>query len=165
MVLQPSAIELKRRHRRKARRAELDAIGDVAVAVVREEVAKAELLELIGAKMRFEAEALLEIVGADLDARLADLERRLRDRMCVLLDDQHAQARRLLVQLAREAAAGQPASENHNVVVGPCLQLVHAAAILAEAAGLPPRAPRRAPGPPGHAVQRVRVRVNGSRAG
>ena len=66
---------------------------DVAVVAVREEVAQPELFELSAAQMRLEAEPLREVVRADLDARLADLEGGLRHRVRPLLDDERAQVR------------------------------------------------------------------------
>src|SRR6476619_7577690 len=66
--------------------------------------------------MRLEPEPLLKIVRADLDARFADLERRLGNRMRPLLDDEDAQLRRLLPQLARQAAAGETAAKDDDVV-------------------------------------------------
>jgi len=52
---------------------------------------------------------------ADLDARFADLERRLRHRMRPFLDDEHAQVRRILEQLPRQTAPGQAAAKNRHV--------------------------------------------------
>ena len=106
-VLEPPAIELERRHDRELRRAELDPPGDVAIAGVREEVAQPELLELPGAQVRLEAEDRLEVVGANLDARLADLVCRLPDRVRRLLGDQHAEMRRLEMKLPCERETGQ----------------------------------------------------------
>ena len=68
--------------------------------------------------MRFETQPLLKIVRADLDARLADFERRFGNGMLPFLRDQHAQVRRLLMQLSREAAAGQPAAKDRDVEAG-----------------------------------------------
>jgi hypothetical protein len=84
---------LERGDRGEPRRAEFDARHEVSVVAIREEVAKAKFLELIGPQVRFELEPLLEVVGADLDARLTDLEGGLWYRMLPLLDDKHAQAR------------------------------------------------------------------------
>ena len=56
IVLEAPAIELERGHGRVFRRPELDAARDVAVALVREEVAEAELLELLAPQVRLEAE-------------------------------------------------------------------------------------------------------------
>ena len=65
--------------------------------------------------MRFEAQSLLKVVGANLDARFSDLERGLGHRMRPSFRDHHAQVRRLLMQLPREAAASQAAAENRHV--------------------------------------------------
>jgi hypothetical protein len=107
-VFEPPAIELERRHRRKPRRAELDTRSQIAVVAVREEVAQAELLELLRGEVRLEPEPLLKIVRADLDARFADLERGLGDRMLPLLDDQDAEVGRFLPQLPRQASPARP---------------------------------------------------------
>ena len=115
-VLEAPAIELERGHRREVRRPELDAARDVAVVLVREEVAESELLELPVPQVRLEAEHDLEVVRADLDARLANLERRFRDRVLAFLGDQHADVRRLALQLAGEGQAGQTPAEDDDVV-------------------------------------------------
>ena len=75
------------------------------VVAVREEVAQAELLELLRAQVRLEPEHAAEVVRADLDARLADLEGRLAHRMLALLEHQHADVRRLDLQLPRQRQA------------------------------------------------------------
>jgi hypothetical protein len=129
-VLQPPAIELKRRHRREIRRTELDAVRDVPVPVAGEEVAQPELFELLGAKVRLETQSLLEIVCADLDARFTDLERRLGNGMRPLLDDQDPQRRRFLAQLPRETSAGEPAAEDDDVVMIRVAVLFHRTNIL-----------------------------------
>src|SRR6185503_5764418 len=99
------------------RRAELDPPGKIAVVAVGEEVAEAELFELLRGEVRLEPEPLLEVVRPDLHARLADLEGGLGDRVRPLFDDQGAQLRRLLPQLARETSAGQAAAEDDDIVV------------------------------------------------
>src|SRR5206468_4221727 len=103
-VLEPPAIDLERGDRREIRRADLDPLGEIPIVAVREEVPQAELLEVLGPEMQLEAQPLLKIVGADLDARLAHLERGLRNRMRPLLDDEHPQRRRFLTQLPRETS-------------------------------------------------------------
>ena len=67
--------------------------------------------------MRLELQPLLKIVRADLDARLADLERGLGHRMLPLLGNQHAQRRRFHPQLPGEAPAGKSAAENRDVIM------------------------------------------------
>ena len=116
-VFEPPAIELERRHRREIRRPELDALGDVAVVVVGEEIAEPELFQLRGAKVRLEGQSLLKIMRADFDAGFADLERRFGNWMPPLLDDQYPQRRRFLTELARETSAGETAAEDRDVVV------------------------------------------------
>src|SRR5438067_1233216 len=125
-ILEASAVELKRRHRRKPRRTELDARRQLAVVAVRKKVAEPELLQLRGAQMRLEPQSLFKIMRADLDARFADLERRLGHRMRPSLGDEHAQRRRFHAQLTREASAGQAAAENRHIVV---LERTHAATL------------------------------------
>src|SRR5207253_8366549 len=116
-ILEATAVELKRRHRRKPGRSELDPRRQLAVVAVRKKVAEPEFLELRGAQMRLEPQSLLKIVRADLDARFADLERRLGHRMRPSFGDEHAQLRRLHPQLARKASAGQATAEDRDIVV------------------------------------------------
>ena len=73
-VLEDAAIDLVARHREVAAGADLGHRVDVAPALRREE-AKAELLELAFLHVLLQAEHLAEVVGADLDRRLADLVR------------------------------------------------------------------------------------------
>ena len=89
----------------------------VAVLSVVEEVADAEFRQLPLDHVRVEAEHLAEVVGADLDARFADLVRRFRRRVGALLEHQHAKAGPFLTQLPREREAGQPPAEDDDVVV------------------------------------------------
>ena len=119
-ILEPAAIELERRYRRKRRRPQLDAPGKIAIVALREKVAQPELLQLARAQMRFELQHDLQVVRADLDRRLTDLERRFADRMLALLDDQHPHVRRFEVQLARQREAGKAAAENDCVVTFAC---------------------------------------------
>ena len=123
-VLQASPIELERRHGRKGRRAELDPRRDVGIAVVGKEIAQPELLELSAAQVRLEAENLLKVVGADLDARLADLEGGLAHRMLPLLDHHHAERRRLQIQLPGERRASQAAADDDGIVVRDLMRFI-----------------------------------------
>src|SRR5206468_2484293 len=124
-ILEASAVELKRRDRREPRRSELDASRQLAVIAVRKKVAEPELLELRGAQMRLEPQSLLKIVRADLDARFADLERRLGHRVLPSFRDEDVQLRRFHPQLAREASAREPASKNRDIVVIGYVQTRH----------------------------------------
>ena len=119
-VLEPAAIELERRHRRKHRRSQLDAPGQIAIVALREEVPQAELLQLACAQVRFELQHDLQIVRADLDRGLTDFERGFADRVLALLDDQHPHVRCFEVQLARQREAGKAAAENDRVVTLVC---------------------------------------------
>jgi len=115
VVFEAAAIELVRGDGRKDRRPQLESPGQVAVVRARKEIPEAELGKLRAAQVRLELKALAEIVRADLDARLADLEGGFRHRMRPLLDDQHAQVRRLQMQLPRKTPAGEAAAENRHV--------------------------------------------------
>ena len=117
IVLESAAIELERGHGGKRRRPQLEPRGQIAVATVREEVTEPKLFELIAPEMRLEPEALLKIVGADFDARLADLERRFRNRMRPPFRHQHTQFGCLETELARQTSAGETAAENRYVEV------------------------------------------------
>jgi hypothetical protein len=70
---------------------------------------------LLGSQVRVEAQSFLKVVSANLDARFSDLERGFGHRMRPSFHDNHAQVRRFLMQLAREAAASQAAAENRHV--------------------------------------------------
>ena len=119
-VLEPAAIELERRHRRKHRRSQLHAPGDIAIVPLREEVPQPELLQLAGAQVRLELEPDLQVVRADLDRGLTDFERRFANRVLALFDDQHADVRCFEVQLTRQREAGKAAAENDGVVTLAC---------------------------------------------
>ena len=97
----------------------------VAVLAVVEEVADAELRQLAIGHVRVQPEHLAEVVGADLDARFADLVRRFRRRVGALLEHQHPEAGPFLTELPREREAGQPPAEDDDVVV--CLHARRAA--------------------------------------
>jgi hypothetical protein len=66
-VLETSAIELKRRHRREDAGAELDARGDIAIVLEGEEVPQAKFRKVIALEQRFEIEDGPEVVRADFD--------------------------------------------------------------------------------------------------
>src|SRR6266851_9086909 len=76
-VLEPPAIELKRRHGWEYRRPELDPLREILIVAVWKEVAEPELFELRRAQVRLELQPPLKVMRADLDARLADFERGL----------------------------------------------------------------------------------------
>jgi hypothetical protein len=52
---------------------------------------------------------------ADLDARLADFECRLRDGMLAFFGDEHTQRRRFHPKLARKASAGKASAQDGDV--------------------------------------------------
>ena len=83
---------------------------------MRKKISQAELLELRAAKVRFEIQHLLKIMRPDLDRRFTHLERGLPDGMLALLGHEHANRRRLQVQLPREAEPREPSAENDDVV-------------------------------------------------
>ena len=114
-VLEDAAIDLVARHREIAAGADLGHGIDVAPALGAEE-AKAELLQLACIEMRFQAEHLREVVGADLDRRLADLVRRLGHRMAAALEHQDVEIGKRLLQLQCQREAGQAAAEDDDVV-------------------------------------------------
>jgi hypothetical protein len=84
---------------------------------MRKEVAQTELLELRRTQVRLELQPLLKIMRPDLDARLADFERRLGNWMLPLLGNQDAQRRRFHPQLPGEAPAGKSAAQNRDVIM------------------------------------------------
>ena len=71
-VLEHAAVDLPRRRRHEAARAELGHVLQFALAF-REEEAEAELAQVPRVEMRAQPERVGEVVRADLDARLADL--------------------------------------------------------------------------------------------
>ena len=69
------------------------------------------------AQVRLEPEDRLEVVRAQFDRRLADLERRLGHRVRPLLGDEDLQRRLLLLELSRQREAGEAAAGNDDIVV------------------------------------------------
>ncbi len=114
-VLEHAAVDLVARHGEVAAGADLGDGVDVAPAFRREE-AKAELLQLRGLEVRLQAEHLGEVVGADLDRRLADLVRGDRHRVDAPLEDQDVELGERLLELQRERESGQAAAGDDDVV-------------------------------------------------
>ena len=115
-VFEPAPIELVRGRRREGVRAPLVAARNVRVAVSREEVPEAGLLELLVFEVVPHPDDLGEVVGADLDGGLADLEGGVRRRALALLRDEHRGLGTGPLQLTTQAEAGQPPSEDDDVV-------------------------------------------------
>ena len=116
LVLEATAVELVGGHRRQSHRAPLDPPRDVAVVARREEEAEARLLELVGVHVVLHADDVREVVRAQLDGRLPDLERRLRGGTLSLLGDEDRRLRARLLQLERERQPREPAAEDGDVV-------------------------------------------------
>ncbi len=117
LVLEPPAVDLVRERVEVARRAELDALGDVRVVAGRQEEAQPELPLLVALEMVAHADHLAVVVGADLDARLADLESRLGRGLGTLVGDQDAGFGTLTLELNRDRQSGESAAEDRNVVM------------------------------------------------
>jgi hypothetical protein len=116
-VLEQAAVDLVARHRERLARAELGDAVDVA-SLVGEEEAKAELLQLRVLEVLAQAEDVGEVVGADLDRRLADLVRRDRHGMDTALDDEDVERRERLLELQRKRQSGEAAAGDDDVVPG-----------------------------------------------
>ena len=71
---------------------------------------------MLRAEHRLQLEDAPEVMRADLDARLANLEGGLAHGMQALLEHQHTQVRRLHVQLTRQGQPGEPAACDHGIV-------------------------------------------------
>jgi len=65
----------------------------------------------------------------DLDARLADLECRLGNRMLPLLGNEDAQRRRFQPQLPGEAPTGESAAQNRDVIMSLGPRIIHGATL------------------------------------
>ena len=117
LVLEPPAIDLMGERVEVARRAELDALGDVGVVAGGHEEPEPELALLVLLEVVAHADHLAVVVGADLDARLADLERRLGRRLGPLVGDQHAGLGALALELNRDRQPSESAAEDRHVVV------------------------------------------------
>ena len=87
-VLEQAAVDLIGGHRRQGGRAPLHPLRDVAVVARREEEAQARLGQFVGLEVVLHPDHLGEVVGAQLDRRLPDLERRQRRRALALLSDE-----------------------------------------------------------------------------
>jgi hypothetical protein len=116
VILEPPAVDLERAERRKLHRSDLEPLRDVAVAVLREEIAQPEFRELMFGHVLAEAEHVAKVAAGDFHGRFADLERRLPDRMGAFFEDQQADVRALGFQLSRETQAGKATAEDDDVV-------------------------------------------------
>jgi hypothetical protein len=117
LVLEPPAVDLVGERVEVAGRAELNALGDVRVVARRhvEPQAQLALLELL--QVVAHADDLAVVIGADLDAGLADLEGRLGRGLGALVGDKHAGLRPLALELDRDRQPRQAAAEDGYVVV------------------------------------------------
>ena len=116
LVLEPATVELVGRSRRPERRPVLRPLGDVGVVPRREPEADTHLRELVLVDVVLEPEDAREVVGADLETRLADLEGRLGRRSLALLRNHDGGLRPRALELKRERQPGQTAPQNRNVV-------------------------------------------------
>jgi hypothetical protein len=116
LVLEASPVELVRGNRRLERHAPLDALGKVGVVAGREEVAEPDLVQLVGLDVVLHTDHFPEVVGAQLDGGLTDLEGGLRGRTLALLEDQDRGVGALLLQLQAQGQGRKPAPEHHDVV-------------------------------------------------
>ena len=76
-----------------------------------------ELALLVALEMVAHADHLAVVVGADLDARLADLEGRLGRGLGALVGDQHAGLGTLTLELNCDRQPGESAAEDRHVVM------------------------------------------------
>ena len=89
-VLEAAAVELVGVDGQAARRAALDALGQLAVVAGGEPEAQAVLRDLLVLEVLLEAEHVREVLAGDLLRRLADLEGGLARRPLALLGDEDA---------------------------------------------------------------------------
>ena len=104
---------------REIRRAPLVSRRDVVVAVRGEEEPLARLSHLVALEMVPQSEHVGEVVRADLDRRLADLEGAVSRRAAPLLDHGDARVWTGALQLSSERQAGKAAAEDDDVVAVP----------------------------------------------
>ena len=114
-VLEQAAVDLVARDGERPAGADLGDAVDV-VASFRREEAEAELLQLRGLEVLAQAEHFGEIVGADLDRRLADLVRRDRHRMDAPLENEDVEVGEGLLQVQGERQPGETAAGDDDVV-------------------------------------------------
>ncbi len=117
LVLEATAVELVRRQLRPERRPVLGALRDVAVVARRQEEAHAHLRQLIPLDVILQPEHAPEVVRADLERRLADLERGLGRRPLPLLGHEHRRLGSRSLQLQGDGQPGEAAAEDGDVVV------------------------------------------------
>ena len=114
VVLEHAAIDLVARRAEVIAGAELGDGVDVLAPFGKEEP-EAEFLEMRFTQMLAEPDHVREIVGADLDGRLAHLVRGRRHREPVALDDRDGKRGCSRAQLQREREAGESAAEDDDV--------------------------------------------------
>ncbi len=117
LVLEPPAVDLMGERVEVTRRAELDALGDVRVVAGGHEEPQTELALLVLLEVIAHPDHLAVVIGADLDARLPDLERRLGRGLGPLVGDEHAGVGTLALELNRDRQPGEAATEDRHVVM------------------------------------------------
>ena len=115
-VFEDATIELITRRRQYFTHAEFGGVIDI-VATLTEEKTKTEFAQLAIIQMRLEPEHGFEIMRADLDRRLTDLERRFRHRMPITLKHTHRQRRQFAAQLDCQRQAGEATAEDQYIAV------------------------------------------------
>jgi hypothetical protein len=115
-VLEDAAVDLPARHRQRAAGAELGDVLQVAPAFAEEE-AEAELLQLVFHQVLTQAQHVLEVMRADLHARLADLVAGRRYRVRAAFHHQHVEVGEAALELQGQRQAGQAAAHDEDVVL------------------------------------------------
>src|SRR5690606_2746727 len=113
-VLEAAPVQLPGRSRQQPADAQLGATVELFPALAEEE-AEAELADLRRVQVLAQAEHVGEVVGADLDRRLADLERGLAHRVPVPLQYRHPDGRVALPQLQGQAKSRKACAEDGDV--------------------------------------------------
>src|SRR5690606_41368379 len=109
-----AAIDLEARRRRLRARPVLAAFVELGALGAAEE-AQAVFPQVARVEVGPQAEHLLEVVRADLDARLAHLVARIGERPDLALDHHHAPLGEALPELETQRQPGQPAATDHHV--------------------------------------------------
>src|SRR5690606_37751830 len=113
-VLEPAPVQLPGRRRQQPADAQLGAAVELFAALAEEET-EAELADLRRVQVLAQAEHVGEIVRADLDRRLADLERGLAHRVPDPLQYHHPDGRVALPQLQCQAKSRKASAGNGDV--------------------------------------------------
>ena len=92
-ILQAPAVDLIRRERSFGNLAVFHTLGDILVAIGAKEHTQTKLAQVLCLQMLFQAQDIAQIVGSNLDGRLAHFMGSLWDRMLLLLDDEDLVAR------------------------------------------------------------------------